>query len=214
MKMEDFMLRFPHLPEQIFQKLETSSLFKCREVVKSWKNLIDGKNYPWLRVVNIPTILKKKNTYLHRAAETGQIEAFKIASNKKKNINVKNRCGETSFHLACKKGRSKIVQFILKKINGQTTKVNSKKFNNIDGLALACENDHSEVVKILMDNAIDLGISGNWKDRVMLAIEHLFPRIWSEMYMHDIMAKPQIILFEDCVYEKPLSEDQGCTRDM
>ena len=214
MKMEELMLRFPHLPEQIFQKLDNSSLFKCREVVRSWKNLIDGKNYTWLRVVNIPTILKKKNTYLHLAAETGQIEAFKIASNKKKNINIKNRCGETSFHLACKKGCSMIVQFILKKINGQTTNVNSKEINDIDGLDLACVNGHSEVVKILMDNAIDLGMSGNWKDRVMVSIELLFPQIWSEMHMHDIMAKPQIILFEDCVYEKPLSEDQGYTRDM
>ena len=174
MKMEDFMLRFPHLPEKIFQKLDNSSLFKCREVLKSWKTLIDGKNYPWLRVVNIPTILKKKDRYLHLAAETGQIEAFKIASNKEKNMNIKNRCGETSFHLACKKGRSMIVQFILKKSgvqinsdtkNNQTIDLNVKtKKLGITGLGLACENGHSEVVNILMENAIDLKISVNEKD--------------------------------------------------
>ena len=55
MKVEDLMLRFPHLPEQIFQKLDNKNLFKCREVAKSWQNLIDGRNYPWLRIVNIPT---------------------------------------------------------------------------------------------------------------------------------------------------------------
>ena len=174
MKIEELMLRFPHLPEQIFQKLDNSSLFKCREVVRSWKNLIDGKNYTWLRVVNIPTILKKKNTYLHLAAETGQIEAFKTASNKEKNINIKNRCGETSFHLACKKGRSTIVQFILKKSgvqinsdtkNNQTIDLNVKtKKLGITGLGLACENGHCEVVNILMENATNLRISVNEKD--------------------------------------------------
>ena len=174
MKMEELMLRFPHLPEQIFQKLDNSSLFKCREVVRSWKNLIDGKNYTWLRVVNIPTILKKKNTYLHLAAETGQIEAFKTASNKEKNINIKNRCGETSFHLACKKGRFTIVQFILKKSgvqinsdtkNNQTIDLNVKtKKLGITGLGLACENGHCEVVNILMENATNLRISVNEKD--------------------------------------------------
>ena len=174
MKMDDLMLKCPHLPEQIFQKLDDSSLFKCREVLKSWKNLIDGKNYPWLRVVNIPTILKKKDRYLHLAAETGQIEAFKIASNKEKNMNIKNRCGETSFHLACKKGRSMIVQFILKKRgvqinsdtkNNQTIDLNVKtKKLGITGLGLACENGHYEVVNILMENATDLRISVNEKD--------------------------------------------------
>ena len=174
MKMDDLMLKCPHLPEQIFQKLDDSSLFKCREVLKSWKTLIDGKNYPWLRVVNIPTILKKKDRYLHLAAETGQIEAFKIASNKEKNINIKNRCGETSFHLACKKGRSMIVQFILKKRgvqinsdtkNNQTIDLNVKtKKLGITGLGLACENGHYEVVNILMENATDLRISVNEKD--------------------------------------------------
>ena len=213
------MLRFPHLPEQIFQKLDTPSLFKCREVVRSWKNLIDGRNYPWLRVVNIPTILKKMNTYLHLAAETGQIEAFQIAfnsikqppGNNEKNINIMNECDETSFHLACKKGRSMIVQFIIKKIDVNVFK--TKKLG-LAGLALACENGHSEVVKIIMDNATDLRISAKLRDSLMLLIEQSWPQIWSEMNMHDIMAKPQIILYEDCVYEKPSSEDQGYTRDM
>ena len=106
------MLRFPHLPEQIFQKLNNESLFKCREVAKDWKSLIDGRNYPWLCIVNIPTILKK-STYLHLAAETGQIQAFKTAFSETEDKNIKNDYGETSFHIACKNGGFKIVQLLL-----------------------------------------------------------------------------------------------------
>ena len=73
------MQKFPHLPEHIFQKLKNESLFKSREVARSWKYLIIERNYPWICVVNIPSILQERNTYLHLGAETGQIDAFKTA---------------------------------------------------------------------------------------------------------------------------------------
>ena len=77
--MDVLIMKFPHLLEQIFQKLNDESLIKSREVEQSWQYFIDEKNYPWLRIVNIPTILKRQETYLHLAAETGQLEIFKIA---------------------------------------------------------------------------------------------------------------------------------------
>ena len=89
MKMKHLMLRIPHLPGQIFQKLDPESLFKCREVTTSWQNIIDGRNYPWLRIMNIPTILKKGNSYLHLAARTGQIEVCKEAIIKEEDKNIK-----------------------------------------------------------------------------------------------------------------------------
>ena len=113
MKMHDLMLKFPHLPEQIFQKLNNESLLKCREVAKSWQNIIDGRNYPWLRIVNIPTILKKGSKYLHLAAKNGQIEAYKEALNEKENKNMRTKFCGTSFHLACKNGRIQIVVHLL-----------------------------------------------------------------------------------------------------
>ena len=96
------MLKFPHLQEQIFQKLNDESLFKSRDVGRSWKYLINERNYPWLRVVNIPTILQENNTYLHLAAESGQMDAFKKALMEEDDKNIKNTFGETSLHHACK----------------------------------------------------------------------------------------------------------------
>ena len=90
LKIQDLMLKFPHLTEKIFQKLDSESLFKSREVERSWQNIIDRRNYPWLRIVNIPTILKARNSYVHHAAETGQIEAFKTAFNEEEDKNLKN----------------------------------------------------------------------------------------------------------------------------
>ena len=107
-KFKDLMLKFPHFPEQILQKLDNECLFKVREVARSWKNIIDGRNYPWIRLVNIPMILTLGNTYLHLSAAKGQIEVFKAALSKEENKNVANEFGETFFHLVCRNGHLNI----------------------------------------------------------------------------------------------------------
>ena len=137
MKMDNLMLRFPHLFQQTFQKLNNESLLKSREIARSWKSFINERNYPWLRVVNIPTIYKNSNTYLHLAAEKGQIEAFKTAFSEEEGKNVKNINGETSFHIACKNGHLNIVEFLLETINLYVD-INSKCNNTFTGFTWAC----------------------------------------------------------------------------
>ena len=170
MKMEVLMLRFPHLPEQILQKLDDESIFKSREVARPWQNLIDGRNYTWLRIVNIPSILQDGNKYLHLAAETGRIEEFKLAFSEEQDKNIINDYGETSFHLACKNGHLKIVQLLLKNTYsefGSNTKdldLNAKNYIRETAFTLACKKGHSEVVKLLIENSAAFSIDLNAKD--------------------------------------------------
>ena len=155
------MLRFPHLPEQIFQKLDNENLFKCREVARSWQTIIDGRNYPWLCIVNIPTILKGRNTYLHLAAGSGQISIFKTALNEEVGKNIKNERGETSFNLACKNGRLKIVELLMKNCD---IDLNAKTNYGNTAFCCACFKGHTDIVKILMKNASFLSINLNTKN--------------------------------------------------
>ena len=76
--MKVVLLRFPHLAQQVLQKLDSEGLAKSREVEQVWQKFIDERDYPWLRIVNIPTVLAKGKTYPHLAAEHGQIEAFEM----------------------------------------------------------------------------------------------------------------------------------------
>ena len=168
--MDALMLKFPHLPEQIFQKLNNESLFKCREVSSSWRNTIDGRNYPWLRIVNIPTILKRRNVYLHLSIETGQIQAFLTAYSEEQDKNIKNDYGETSFHLACKNGHLEIVQFLLKNIhseinfNTRELDLNAKNYIRETAFTLACKKGQSKVVKLLIENSAAFSIDLNERD--------------------------------------------------
>ena len=118
--MEELILRFPHLAEQIFQQMDNKSLVKSREVRISWQNLIEERNYTWLRIVNIPTILQRKNTYLHLAAKTGHLKAFKMALDEAANVNVQNDQSETPLHLACQYGQTEIVKYIMRNSTRKT----------------------------------------------------------------------------------------------
>ena len=74
--MEIFCSRILHIAENIFEQLDEKSLSNCREVAKSWQNCIDRRNLVWIRIVNVPKILKDGDTYLHIAAKTGQVKVY------------------------------------------------------------------------------------------------------------------------------------------
>jgi ankyrin repeat protein len=78
--------------------------------------------------------LKKSNTYLHLAAESGQYNAFKTTLSEGEDINIKNVYGGTSFHLACKKGCFKIVELLLEKTN---LNINAKDIHESTGFIRA-----------------------------------------------------------------------------
>merc|ERR1712020_144592 len=84
-RMDEGFLRFPHLPEQVFQKLDNESLVNSRVVGASWHNFIDARDYPWKRFQEIINDLTEKCKY-----------------------------GETAFHSACGNGQEGIAGMIMR----------------------------------------------------------------------------------------------------
>ena len=175
MKTQDLMHKFPHLPEKIFQKMDNEDLFKCREVAKSWQNIIDGRNYPWLRMVDMPKILHRGNTYLHFAAETSQMKAFKTALNKEEDINIRNECDKTPFHHACHFGSFKIVQLLMENKdleiianakNNFGIDFNATTSDGMTAFHTTCIEGHSNLVEIFMKNAeaLNIDLNAKWHD--------------------------------------------------
>ena len=67
--MEEVSLRFQHIKEQIFQKLDISSLTKCRKVSIFWQKIIDEDKELWIQRIqsktnrweeSVKTMLRKK----------------------------------------------------------------------------------------------------------------------------------------------------------
>ena len=156
--------RFPHLAEQILQKLDNEGLAKSREVQRCWQKFIDERDYPWLRIVNIPNVLPKGNTYLHLVAEYGQIDVFEMLLNEENNTDQKNNLDETPFMFACRKGRMNIVAMLLKKSGELKIDLNQKDCCDVTAFSYSVENGHSKIAKMIMDNSLQLKIDLNTKD--------------------------------------------------
>lgn len=58
--MEDLLLRFPHISEEIFGNLNDKSLVECRQVCQSWCNSVDDKQC-WVRLIRNYTQLCHKD---------------------------------------------------------------------------------------------------------------------------------------------------------
>ena len=49
--MKNFLLRFPHLGQGIFEILDDENIVKCKEVSKSWSFFMDGERFFWKKII-------------------------------------------------------------------------------------------------------------------------------------------------------------------
>ena len=76
--MEEVLLRFHYVGQQIFEQLDNKSLVKCREVARSWQQFIDNKKLSWIRIIKKYLEGTEEHNLLQIAAKTGQAEVFEI----------------------------------------------------------------------------------------------------------------------------------------
>ena len=122
--MEEVMSRFPYLMERILKIMDDKGLVKCRELSRRLQGFIDRREYPWLRIVKIPTRLKTGDTYLHLSAEYGQFGMFEWileieskSSLRETDKNLLYENSSSSFLVACRFGRVEIAKMLLKKLH-------------------------------------------------------------------------------------------------
>ena len=173
--MRDLIFRFPHLAERIFQQLDDKGLAKSRQVEKLWQKFIDERNYPWLRIVNIPTILQGGDTYLHLAAQCGQMDMFEIILDEEKDKDPRNNMGETPFLAACRKGCINIALILLNRTDELKIDLNThtKNYYGHGAFHLACVHGHSEIAEIIIKNSSKLKIGLNSKNSDGCSAFHL-----------------------------------------
>ena len=81
------------------------------------QDFVDTKEYPWLRIVKIPTRLENGNTYLHLAAEYGQFGMFKwILEGEMDKKGLYKSCSSL-FLAACYSGGVILAEILLNKLD-------------------------------------------------------------------------------------------------
>ena len=141
-----FYPRFSHIIEKIFKTLDNKSLSNCREVAKSWQNLIDDRKLSWIQIVNIPTMLRKEDTYLHTAAKTGHTEMFEMIL---RNGDVKDL--EDAYFFACENGHLEIAQILMQESVELNIDLNADDFDGNTALHLACINGHFNIAVMILE---------------------------------------------------------------
>ena len=154
LEMKALMIRFPHLMEQILQKLDNKSLVKSREVAKIWQEFIDETKYPWVRIVKIPTIRKDlPHTYLHLAAKHSQIGVFEEILDGEADKSVVDDEGYTPFLIACLYGQIRIAEVLMTKSVELKIDLCRKSKWGITAFHLACISGNSELAEMIMNNS-------------------------------------------------------------
>ena len=179
--MEEIIVRFVHLAEQISEKLDNQSLAKCREAGRSWKKIIDAKKYSWSRICNTPKYFTDGATHLQVAIRTGQAEMFETILEEKEEKNTENEFGINAFHYAAFYGNFEVCQKIFEKVisdkisidlNGKAfwretnEEYNMRKMNGIfcvksTPFHLTCLKGHLEIAKLILKNSTILSIDLN-----------------------------------------------------
>ena len=181
--MEEAFLRFPHIPEQIFKKLDNKSLTNSRVVGMSWQIFIDERDYSWIRIKDVISGLNEEcendETVFHLVCRKGLAKiAEKIMENSVElNIGL-NACAldnnySTAFHLACNDGQTTIAEIIMKKSAEKNINLTQPNIRGESAFHLACKNGQSKIVEIFMQNSAQLNIDLNAENNYGYAGFHL-----------------------------------------
>ena len=173
--------------EQILQKLGNKSLVKSREVSRIWQTYIDQINYPWVRIVKIPTILNGGNKYLHLSAKHGQIVMFEeiLDSEADKNL-VNDNCytpfldlrrntrnGFTPFLLDCISGNSRLLELIMKNFDELKIGLDEIATDLKTAFWFACCLGHTDIVGMAINKCEIMNIKLNNFDVCNRNVFHL-----------------------------------------
>ena len=123
--MEDMLLKFPHVGQQIFKKLSNKNLTKSKEVARTWEHFITNEKF-YKQKVHYETKQKEKNeegwTPLHKAAEEGKDSKCKLIMDNVEDKNPKDDFGWTPLHLAAWEGHLSVCQLIVNNVEDKNPK--------------------------------------------------------------------------------------------
>ena len=154
--MENVLLRFPHLGEAIFQKVDNKSLASCQTVSASWYKFIQYQKHPkWIRVKhrlvkNLETLSKEFNglqKYDGSAINGSFVRMiFSVLRNKRM-----HHTGYTLFHLAALNGYFGTCELIIQKMHKIEDRNPSDEWGDTP-FHHAAQLGHLEVCRLIIQN--------------------------------------------------------------
>ena len=153
---------------------DTQTLLRCRLVSQGWKHAIDSNTALWDRMSLFKAVgdnradicelivehAKNKNpsdnysgnTALHKAAQAGHFEIFKVIANKLDDKNPKSDSWLTPLHAAARQGYFDICQFILENVDEKNP---SNRSMDTTPFHEAAKNGHVDICRLFINTLDD-----------------------------------------------------------
>ena len=149
--MEEVLVRFFHLGQQIFCEIDDQSFVNSRQVGRSWKMSIDTDDFAWTKITNkFPCDLE--TLPLHIAAMTGQTEKFMKLLAEAEDKNPADKMGVTPYHLAAKNGHLQICHLIcLYQMTSRESEINPPDKQKFTPFHYAAESGHLSICKFFIN---------------------------------------------------------------
>ena len=170
-QIEEAVLRFPHLGEQIFEILDDQSLLKCQKVSRQWKVFITEMKALPIELLQkctlIPKARLKKSLQKHDIKIVQKLANCAINEHKSMSThNVPTRAGQAKlvYHMIFKKYLDNMQYFLIELILQNVTDINlTERANQAnDLLFLAISNGHFSICKFITENLKDFQKNNPW----------------------------------------------------
>ena len=180
--MEDILLRFPHIGENIFKKLNRKNFCKSMEVSRSWNYFIknesvlqkaykvhkDNKTRIQEKIQSLTDEIEndfrkkilEETTPFHLAAERGELQVCQEIMENADDMNptTLGGYGLTPLHKAAENGHLSVYQLISKSVDDKNPK---DKFD-VTPLHWAARNGHLSVCQFIVENVVDKNPKSDW----------------------------------------------------
>ncbi|VDI25530.1 ankyrin repeat domain-containing protein 17 [Mytilus galloprovincialis] len=104
------------------------------------------------------------NTPLYVSSHLGYIDFVEyFVVNYPYHIEVKDKEGRSPFYVACEKGRIAVVRYLMK----SNEDINAGKADETTALSATCQNGHTEVAQLLLDNKADINITNIYNQNTL-----------------------------------------------
>ena len=160
--MEEVLLRFPHIGEEIFDVLDEESLENCKKVCKIWKNFIEDpkQKLKWIKEIKA----NEKNAALRRGFISFPLKFFISGPNPKWSKLPIQDLRDFVYRLNYKRNESILFETFLEKYAELKVELNAKWDMGRTIFHLASFFGHSKLVNIILKKSYNLKIDLNAKD--------------------------------------------------
>ena len=159
--LDEMMLRFPHIVQDVFKELDNKSLTNCRNVSRVCCDFIDDEKFYWVRkiqnYVSMKNFLKQWQKVLRNTPIENVNKIFVIVKQFVEYDLKRKKLQWSPHYIAAAQGHLEFWKYIIERTNYS----NSKTKDGITAFHMAALNGYKEICELIIDHLEDKNPADN-----------------------------------------------------